>query len=636
MAHLVKSLLPHVLRTRLRTYELYGCIKYHQRIISMSKRSVTTASSHLHGNKHHPISEHQLLSTQHTLPFQPCRTFLSAISSNGFNDYELGRKNFKLEVPEYYNFAHDVIDAWAEKEQTGKRRGKLPAFWWIDDNGNELKWTFQDLSAKSKKVANLLTKDCGVKRLDKLIVVLPRIPEWWLINVACVRAGIVLSPGTTQLTKNDIRSRIQNSHASCIITDSSCADAVDQVAAECPQLTTKLFVSQDGKERPGWFDFNSLYSKASEEHECVQTRADETMTVFFTSGTTQQPKMAEHTHASYGLAHVITGKFWLDLTPTDLMWSTSDTGWAKAAWSNLFATWNMGSCVFIHHTTNIKFNPNKTLEILDKYPITTFCAPPTAFRLFVQEDLSKYNLQSLRHTVSAGEPLNPEVIDEWRAATGQIIREGYGQTETVLLCGSFRCLQPRPGSFGKPAPGYDVRIVDDEGNEVEDGMEGNIAVKVKPVKPVGLFKGYVDDPERTAASFVGDYYLAGDRGIRDEDGYFWFVGRADDVILSSGYRIGPFEVESALLEHDAVMESAVVSSPDPIRGVVVKAFVVLAKDYKLDDQEALIKELQNHVKETTAPYKYPRKMEFVESLPKTVSGKIRRVELRDREHGRTT
>ncbi|XP_077868003.1 LOW QUALITY PROTEIN: acyl-coenzyme A synthetase ACSM3, mitochondrial-like, partial [Saccoglossus kowalevskii] len=426
---------------------------------------------------------------------QQKRCFLTAISSTGFNDYELGRKDFRLDVPEYFNFAGDVLDEWAEREKNGKRRGRHPALWWVDDDGNQLKWTFQDLQNKSKKVANILTHGCQLKRLQRVIVILPRVPEWWLFNIACLRTATILSPGTIQLTAQDIRKRLQASDAACIVTDESCADSVDQVSSDCPKLKTKLLVSQNGKTRSGWMDFKSLYEKASEKHECVKTHSDEPMTVYFTSGTTDEPKMCEHTHGSYGLAHVITGKYWLDLNPTDVHWNMSDTGWAKSAWSNFFAPWTQGACVFVHHT--LRFDPVKSLQILNNYPITTFCTAPTVYRLFVQEDLSLYNLQSLRHTLSAGEPL--------------------------------------------------------------------------------------DDDNLTKSAFKGDYYFTGDRAVKDDDGFFWFVGRNDDVILSAGYRIGPFEVESALIEHDAVAESAVVSSPDQIRGEVVKAFVVISKDYEVKD-----------------------------------------------------
>jgi acyl-coenzyme A synthetase/AMP-(fatty) acid ligase len=342
------------------------------------------------------------------------------------------------------------------------------------------------------------------------------------------------------------------------------------------------------------------------------------------------PKITVHTHVSYPMGHRTTGAYWLDLQPDDLHWNMSDTGWAKASWSSFFGPWNQGAALFVHHSP--RFDAKKTLELLSKYPITTYCGAPTNYRVLVLEDLSQYKFSTLRHCVAAGEPLNPEVIDVWRKATGVTIRDGYGQTESCVLVANFPGQPVKEGSMGKPAPGFYVSIIDNDGNEVEPGVEGDIAVRVKPDRPVGLFKEYFGEPERTAGCFKGDWYITGDRGIKDGDGYLWFVGRADDVIISSGYRIGPFEVESALIEHDAVAESAVVASPDELRGEIVKAFVVLAPGYS--PSEELVKELQNFVKNNTAPYKYPREIEFVESLPKTVSGKIRRIELRELEQKR--
>jgi acetyl-CoA synthetase/medium-chain acyl-CoA synthetase len=348
--------------------------------------------------------------------------------------------------------------------------------------------------------------------------------------------------------------------------------------------------------------------EGSGEFETADTRSDEMALLYFTSGTTGGPKMTVHTHASYPLSHLITGKYWLDLTEQDVHWNITDTGWAKAGWSSIFGPWHMGATIFAHHEE--RFHAKRALEILDEYPITSVCAPPTILRMFVLEDLSRYEFPSLRSVVTAGEPL-------------------YGQTETVVIVGAFRGVTPRPGSMGVAAPGFDLQVIDDDGNVLPPGREGDLAVRVKPDHPVGLFREYWKEPERTARFFKGDWYITGDRAVRDEDGYFYFVGRADDVILSAAYRIGPFEVESALLEHEAVAESAVVASPDPVRGSVVKAFIVLSPGY--EPSRDLARRLQQFVKRTTAPYKYPRRVEFVTELPKTVSGKIRRAELRQRE-----
>jgi acetyl-CoA synthetase/medium-chain acyl-CoA synthetase len=363
------------------------------------------------------------------------------------------------------------------------------------------------------------------------------------------------------------------------------------------------------------------------------TRADEPMMIYFTSGTVGYPKMVLHTHVSYPIGHVVTGKYWLDLKPVDLHWNLSDTGWAKAAYSNLFGPWIMGAAMFTFDGRG-RFDARQTLELLERYPISTFCAPPTAYRLLVLENLSHYRLPALRHCIGAGEPLNPEVIEAWQRGTGQTIRDGYGQTETVILVANFPPVPVKPGSMGKPSPGFSIGIVDDDGREVPAGTEGDIAVKVTPRRPVGLFQEYWRNPEATANVIRGEWYITGDRAIKDEEGYFWFVGRSDDVIISAGYRIGPFEVESALVEHPAVAEAAVVASPDQLRGDIVKAFVILAPGHHASEQ--LIQDLQEHVKRVTAPYKYPREIEFTTELPKTISGKIRRVELRQQERDRKT
>jgi len=417
--------------------------------------------------------------------------------------------------------------------------------------------------------------------MDTIVTILGRKIAWWEVFTASLRMGAILSPGTTQLSAKDLAYRINTSQATCVITDQENAQKIDQIEDQCETL---------------------------EEALC-----------YFTSGTTGYPKMTIHTH-SYAIGHDNTGKYWLDLSPDDLHWNISDTGWAKAAWSSYFGPWNRGAAVFIHESNG--FSATDTLDMFAKYPITTMCGAPTIYRLLVLEDLDRINFGKLRHSVGAGEPLNPEVIEVWKRATGLVIRDGYGQTESTMLCGNFLGVEPRFGSMGKPTPGIDLQVIDEQGNILPANQEGDIAVRIYPQKPPGLFKEYKNEPEKTARSFRGEWYLTSDRAYVDEDGYFWFVGRDDDVILSSGYRIGPFEVESALLEHQAVAESAVVSSPDQKRGELVKAFIILTGGY--EPSETLINDLQNHVKKVTAPYKYPRKIEFVKTLPKTVSGKIRR------------
>ncbi|XP_026898886.1 acyl-coenzyme A synthetase ACSM3, mitochondrial isoform X3 [Acinonyx jubatus] len=525
------------------------------------------------------------------------------VPPQNFSNYESMKQEFKLETPEYFNFAKDILDQWTNMEKAGKRPSN-PAFWWINGNGEEVRWSFEELGSLSRKFANILTEACALKRGDRVIVILPRIPEWWLANVACLRTGTVLIPGTTQLTQRDILYRLQSSKAKCIITDEVLAPAVDAVASKCENLHSKLIVSQ--KPKDGWGNLKEMMKQASDNHTCVKTKHDEMMAIYFTSGTSGTPKMTGHTHSSFGLGLSVNGRFWLDLTPSDVIWNTSDTGWAKSAWSSIFSPWIQGACVFAHYLP--RFEPTSIFQTLSEFPITVFCSAPTAYRMLIQNDMTSYKFKSLKHCVSAGEPINPEVTEQWRNQTGLDIYEGYGQTETVLICGNFKGMKIKSGSMGKPSPAFDVKILDINGNVLPPGEEGDIGIQVLPNRPLGLFAHYIDNPTKTVSTLRGNFYITGDRGYMDEDGYFWFVARSDDIILSSGYRIGPFEVESALIEHPAVAEAAVVSSPDPIRGEVVKAFIVLSHDYKSHDQEQLKKEIQEHVKKITAPYKYPRKV----------------------------
>ena len=543
---------------------------------------------------------------------------MTQVQANMTN-YEEEYAAFKWQVPEHFNFAGDVIDKWAMSPD------KL-AMLWLDDAGTEVRMTYADLSRASRQLANVLSGQ-GVGQDDVVMVILPRNIEWWVTFTACIRMGAVISPGTTQLTAKDIKYRLTESAAACVITNPTLASKVDEVAAQCPTLKSKIIITEP---RDGWLYYTDAINGADDRFETAKTRSEDRCILYFTSGTTGMPKMTLHTHASYPIGHQVTGRYWLDLKPEDMHWNISDTGWAKAAWSSYFGPMNMGAAQFIHHTD--RFDPIKTLELLSQYPVTTMCGAPTIYRMLVLQDLSRFKFPHLRHCVGAGEPLNPEIIEVWKEATGCTIRDGYGQTETVCLCGSFPCIEPRFGSMGKPTPGFHLSVIDESGAELPPNTEGDIAVRVNPERPVGLFREYWKEPERTASTYRNGWYLTGDRAYVDEDGYFWFVGRADDVILTSGYRIGPFEVESALIEHDAVAESAVVSSPDETRGEVVKAFVILAPGYTASD--ALAKELQDYVKKVTAPYKYPRKIEFVEALPKTISGKIRRIDLRDKEWGR--
>jgi len=538
------------------------------------------------------------------------------MSLQNFSSYQQAYDGFVWERPEYYNFATDVIDKWAKQDPNKQ------AIFWVDDEGNKQTRTFQEISSNSKKLCNAL-RSAGVQRGDTVIVILGREVEWWEVFTAVLRMGAIISPGTTQLSSKDIEYRINAASATCIVTNHANAEKVETVGGDCPSLKTRLLVDAGGDE---WISYQRCMLDFDEHFEPVATRAEEESMCYFTSGTTGYPKMTIHTH-SYAIGHQLTGHYWLDLKESDLHWNISDTGWAKAAWSSYFGPWLCGATLFVHN--GVGFSAVRTLQYLEKYPITTMCGAPTIYRMLVLEDLSRYQFSTLRHCVGAGEPLNPEIIEVWKNATGITVRDGYGQTETGILCGSFPNIEPRFGSMGKPSPGINLAIIDDAGKELPVNQEGDIAVLLEPETPQGIFKEYRNDPERTEATRRGPWYITGDRAYVDENGYFWFVSRADDVILSAGYRIGPFEVESALIEHPAVAESAVVSSPDETRGEVVKAFVVLAPGSNGSD--ALAKELQDHVKQITAPYKYPRKLEFVDALPKTVSGKIRRIDLREKE-----
>ncbi|XP_055483417.1 acyl-coenzyme A synthetase ACSM4, mitochondrial isoform X3 [Psammomys obesus] len=553
----------------------------------------------------------------HSFSLSPLR--LHSRSSSGvrtqrWNDYD---------SPEEFNFASDVLDDWAQMEEEGKR-GPSPALWWVNGQGEEIKWSFRDLRDVTRRAANAFEQSCGLRQGDRLALILPRVPEWWLVTIGCLRTGVVFMPGTTQLKAKDILYRLQMSQAKAIVTTDSLIPEVESIVSECPALKTKLVVSDRSHE--GWLNFRSLVKSASEEHSCVETGSQEPMAIYFTSGTTGSPKMAQHSQSSLGIG------YWLDLTSSDIMWNMSDTGWIKAAIGSVFSTWLRGACVFVHRMA--QFDTDTFLDTLTTYPITTLCSAPTVYRMLVQKDLKRYKFKRLRQCLTGGEPLNPEVLEQWKAQTGLELYEGYGQTEVGIICANCKGQEIKPGSMGKGVVPYDVQIIDENGNILPTGKEGEIALRLESTRPFCFFSEYVDNPEKTKATIRRNFYVTGDRGVMDSDGYFWFVGRADDVIISSGYRIGPFEVESALIEHPAVVESAVVSSPDPIRGEVVKAFVVLAAPFKSSNREKLTAELQEHVKNSTAPYKYPRKVEFVQELPKTITGKIKRNVLRDREWGR--
>lgn len=534
-------------------------------------------------------------------------------------DYEAERRRPPTPVPDRFNFVLDVLEARA------RSRPDELALLSLGGAGEVVgEHTYEDLAVASRRVGNALLAQ-GIAAGDRVFVMLPRIPEWYFAVLGAIRIGAVPMPATSQLTARDVAYRIEKAGAVAAVTDTGGAAKVDAVADQLPALRVKVVVGEAPSQ--GWLRFQRLMDGGSPASTGVDpTAASDPMLIYFTSGTVAHPKMVMHTQASYGLGHRSTARFWQDLRPGDLHWTISDTGWAKAAWGKLFGQWAEGAAVVQMNMG--KPDPDLLLDVIARQRVTSFCAPPTIYRSLVLADLRRPDLSVLRHCTAAGEPLNPEVIRKWEDEVGLTVYDGYGQTETVNVVANFRCLPVRPGSMGRPVPGYDVDVVDDEGTVLGVGGEGNLAVRVSPRRPLGLFSGYYQDPEATTAAFRGDWYLTGDRGRRDEGGYLWFEGRADDVITSSAYRIGPFEVESALVEHPAVAEAAVVGRPDPMRTQIVVAFVILAPGFEGSDQ--LAGELQEHVRRVTAPYKYPREIRFVGELPKTVSGKIRRSELRQR------
>jgi len=524
-------------------------------------------------------------------------------------------QSFRWEVPDSFNFGRDVVDRFAEEPER-------PALLWRNARGRERQLRFSDVSAASNQFAHLLTS-LGVSPGDPVIVMLPRVPEWQIAVVGALKTGALVIPCSTILRPKDIRYRGAHSGAVAIVTAVDQIPAVEAVRGELPGVSH--YLAWTGEERPapeGWMELApALAAQPTDGSAGGETRASDPALVYYTSGTTGPPKAVLHDHA-YTWSQRYTAEFWLGVRGEDRLWTTSDTGWAKAAYGVIFGPWSAGAEVFMYDG---RFEPGRELALLSEIQPRVFCAPPTEFRLLVKQDLSKLRLPRLRECVSAGEPLNPEVIRAWRDATGITIRDGYGQTETILLVGNFPGNPVRPGSMGLPMPGHQIEIIDEQGRILPPGEVGDIALG--GATP-GLFREYWKDEAASQGTRRGHWYVTGDRGYRDEDGYLWFVGRADDVIISAGYRIGPFEVESALIEHPDVLEAAVVGVPDPDRGSIVKAFVVLRPGVR--GEERLEKSLQDHVKSVTAPYKYPRAVEFIDELPKTVSGKIRRVELRQR------
>ncbi len=542
--------------------------------------------------------------------------FYQRFCTEGFDENGV-LNHFELHYPENYNFGYDVVDVHA------KETPKEKALVWCNEEGETAEFTFEQMSKLSNQAANMFT-DFGIKKRDKVIVVLKRHYQYWYTLVALNKIGAVVIPATHLLTKKDFVYRFNASDAVAIVCtgEGEVSEHVDQAQPECPTFATKFLVR--GGEREGWINFDEKLKAYPDTFARRETKATDPFLIYFTSGTTGYPKMVMHDH-TYSLGHIITARHWHTEEPGEMHLTVSETGWGKAAWGKLYGQWIVGSTIFVYDFE--KFVAADLLHLIEKYKISTFCAPPTIFRFFIKEGMEGYDFSSVRYANIAGEALNPEVYYRFQEYTGLKLMEGFGQTETTLLLANLKGMEPKPGSMGKPSPMYQVDLVDEDGNSVSPGEVGEIVVRTQEgQKQVGLFMGYYRDEEKTKAAWHDGMYHTGDTAWKDEDGYYWYVGRTDDVIKASGYRIGPFEIESVLMEHPSVLECAVTGAPDPVRGQVVKATIVLTKDYQ--PSEELKKELQNYVKKQTAPYKYPRIVEFVEELPKTISGKIRRAQIR--------
>jgi len=545
------------------------------------------------------------------------------VSKEEFESYRDFEKNFKIKIPEEFNFSYDVVDSYAEMEP------EKIALVWCNDTNEEKIFTFKDLKTYSDKAANLF-KDCGIVKGDTVMLTLKSRYEFWFCLLGLNKIGAIPIPATHMLKSKDIIYRIDSADIKMVICigEEGVPECVDE--AEKDLKSSNLIKAVVGVEREGWIDFRQELESASEEFTRPigkdATTLDDPSVVYFSSGTTGLPKMILHDF-TYPLGHIITAKYWQNVIDDGLHYTVADTGWAKCLWGKIYGQWIAGSAVFVYDYN--RFDAAEMLEKASKYGVTTFCAPPTIYRFLIKEDLSKYDFSTLKYAVTAGEPLNPEVYNKFYEFTGLRLMEGFGQTESVVCIANFPWMKPRPGSMGKPSPGYKILLMNKDGNVVDVGEEGELVIETIDGKPPGLFGGYYKDQEKTDKAWHDGYYHTGDTAWKDEDGYLWFVGRNDDIIKSSGYRIGPFEVESAVISHPSVLECAITGVSDPIRGQVVKATIVLAKGY--EPSEDLKKEIQNHVKAVTAPYKYPRVVEFVDELPKTISGKIRRMEIREKD-----
>ena len=554
--------------------------------------------------------------------------FLKQTQFSSFEDYN---EHLEFIIPEHFNFAYDVMDVWAEEKPDGL------ALLWTNDEGEERRTTFAQLKSETDRAAAYL-QSLGICKGDPVMLILKRRYEWWIAMLALHKLGAVVIPATHMLTKHDIIYRNTRASVKAIICvdDPYVMSQIEAAMPESPTVKTLIKVASDDCVSDGLpigISFLDWHSGIDATPAAPFTRIfndnGDTMLMYFTSGTSGEPKMVAHDFL-YAMGHLTTGVFWHNLSQDSIHLTVADTGWGKAVWGKFYGQWFAGATVFVFD--HEKFDADRLLRQMERYHVTSFCAPPTIYRFMIREDLSRYDLSALRYCCTAGEALNPAVYDKFLEQTGIRLMEGFGQTETTMTLGTMPWMEPKPGSMGKPNGQYEIVLLKTDGTLCEDGEKGEIAIRVNENKPLGLFKEYYRDPELTHEAWHDGYYFTGDMAWRDEDGYYWFEGRKDDVIKSSGYRIGPFEVESALMTHPAVVECAITGVPDDIRGMVVKATIVLGREWKDKAGEDLIKELQQHVKRETAPYKYPRIIEFVDELPKTISGKIRRVEIRQKDN----
>ena len=532
--------------------------------------------------------------------------------------YEKIRSSHDLKCPDNFNFGFDIIsDKYGKSEKT--------ALIAIQKSTKKVqKISYKELNENSSKFANAL-KNFGIKKKDNILVILPRIPEWYYCILGCSKVGAVAIPCTKMLKAKDIEYRAKKSNAKVIISTSESSSEINKIKDNCKSLKYKILVKD---KKDDWYNYDEICNKSDinfDRNMVPPTKSNDLMLIYFTSGSTAMPKMVGRDQ-SYAFSHIITQKYWQDLKSTDIHWTLTDTGWAKAAWGLLYPPLLAGCTIILYN--NDGFDLDEHLEIIKKHQVTTFCAPPTIYRLMAQSNLANFEVTSLRHCFSAGEPLNPEAMRSWKNATGCDVYDGYGQTETINIIANFPGMPIKEGSMGRPCPGFEIEIIDDQANILQINQIGNIGIKITDPYPPGLFRGYYQDQKKTSEVFKNGWYFTGDTATKDKDGYFWFVGRSDDIITSSGYRISPFEVESTLLEHPNIVEAAVVAKPDKERGEIVAAYIVLGKNY--NGNRKLKLEIQEFVKNNTAPYKYPREIIFTKNLPKTISGKIRRIDLRNK------